>query len=433
MSDWTSFRNNGTPPSSLPVSLHPWTPGNKVKWRTELPGYGQSSPVSIGKLTFVTSVQGNMRDNNIVHAVDCVSGKLLWTQRRATSLKHEMSYYVSRAAPSPVCDRAGVYALFESGDLYAYRHNGTPMWTRNLGADYGVSTNEFGLGSSPAQTQTSLILVQDDPKQSYICSIAKATGETLWKKDREPRKSWTSPVIMRIANRDCVVISANGDLDIYDVASGEHLANFTGLKGNVLASVTPNADTVLIGATAAQARIAKPGAKLSPAESNCCIRLKTSGSTITPEVVWTGEKSLSDFASPIVQGQLAYYVSASGIVSSVDIASGKIVYSERIDGECWATPIPTKSSILFFTKKGSTIGLAHGRTFRIEGKHALWTESDAPRTKETFTTTSPGIPGGRGAGGASGTDNMDPILYATIATQHGLIYRTGSHLFRVSV
>ena len=118
---------------------------------------------------------------------------------------------------------------------------------------------------------------------------------------------------------------------------------------------------------------------------------------------------------------------------SGDIASGKIVYCERIDGECWTTPIPTKASRLCFTKKGSTIGLAHGRTFRVEGKHALWTENDAPRTKETFTTTSPGIPGGRGGGSTSGADNLDPILYATIATQHGLIYRTGSHLFRVSV
>ncbi|MFY8051176.1 MAG: PQQ-binding-like beta-propeller repeat protein [Armatimonadaceae bacterium] len=432
MSDWTSFRNNGTPPSNLPNRLHPWTPGNKVKWRTELPGYGQSSPVNFGKLIFVTTVQGSMRDTNLVHAVDAASGKILWTQRRPTSLKHEMSYYVSRAAPTPVCDRAGVYALFESGDLYAYAHNGTPLWSRNLGTDYGLSTNEFGLGSSPAQTQTNLILVQDDPKQSYICCIAKATGATVWKKEREPRKSWTSPVIMRIANRDYAVISANGDLDIYDASTGEHTANFTGLKGNVLASVTPNADTVLIGATAAQARIAKPGAKLSPAESNCCIRLKTTGSKITPEVVWMGERSLSDFASPIVSGQLAYYVSASGIVSSVDIATGKIVFTERIDGECWATPISTMSSVLFFTKKGATIGLAHGRTFRIDGKHALWGDSDAPRTKEGFTTTSPGNPGGRGAASASGTDNMDPILYATIATPHGLIYRTGSHLFRVS-
>jgi hypothetical protein len=76
--------------------------------------------------------------------------------------------------------------------------------------------------------------------------------------------------------------------------------------------------------------------------------------------------------------------------------------------------------------------VAHGRTFRVEGKHALWTESDAPRTKEAFTTTSPGNPGGRRAGSTSGADNLDPILYATIATQHGLIYRTGSHLFRVS-
>jgi outer membrane protein assembly factor BamB len=429
MTEWSTFRNNCLPLTSdirIPAS---WGPSSHVKWRIELSGYGQSSPVSFGKYIYVTSVKGSQRDHNVISCIDSVTGKDIWMAKHETSLKHEMSYYVSRAAPTPICDESGVIALFESGDIYAHDPKGKLRWSRSLSREYGMPSNEFGLGSSPTQTKTNVIIVRDDPSKSYICALNKATGATVWKTDREPRKSWTSPIVVNIDGLDVVVISSNGDVDFYDAATGKMIGNFGGLRGNIMASCTSAGGDLLIGATSAQARLAKPSARYSPTESNCCLSVRLVNGKVQSEAKWLGDNALCDFASPVVSGKLAYYVTASGIVHCVDKETGKGVFAERIDTPCWASPIVQSDRILFFGKNGVTTALATGKTFRKLGAYSLWTEGNTPLTKEAFTNNSPG---GRTAPPSGSNDSQDPIVYAAIATQMGLYMRTGSHLFCIA-
>lgn len=431
-SNWTSFRNGGGAGSAAGVKRLPrrWSPTQGIAWKTELPGYGQSSPVVWGGTVFVTSVQGPMRGQCLVHACDLKSGKLLWSRTFASSLLHEMSYYVSRAAPTPTVDAAGVYAFFESGELAALDHRGKTLWSRSLVKEYGKLENEFGIGQSLAQNADTIFVLVDDPGVAYLLAVDKKTGKNRWKVAREPRKSWTSPVITKHLGRELLIVSANGFVEGFDTKDGSLLWSLDRMTGNIMPSVCVEGDAVFVGATPAQARLARPGGRTA-AETNCCLRLTTKDGKPSAEVVWEGKKATCDFASPLAYRGLVYYVTAAGVVYCVDAKTGKELYSERIDSPCWASPLAVGEHVYFFGKNGITTVIKAGPVFEKVASNALWETQNPPKTKEPFSTT-PNNPAAGGPPRASGnSDAFDPILYGYAALEGQLVIRLGSHLYCV--
>lgn len=428
--DWTTFRNGGNNGAAgikhLPLR---WSPTQGIAWKTELPGYGQSSPVVWKGRVFVTSVQGPQRERCLVHACDLKSGKLVWSRSFASSLPHEMSYYVSRAAPTPAVDAKGVYVFFESGELAGLDHSGKTLWSRSLVKEYGTLTNEFGIGQSLAQNANTVFVLVDDPGVAYLLAVDKRTGQNRWKVDREPRKSWTSPVVTRHQGREVLIVSANGSVEGFDTQTGERLWSIDRITGNIMPSVSVEGDRVFVGATPAQARLARPGGRTA-AESNCCLRLTLREGKPSAEVVWEGKKATCDFASPLAYRGLVYYVTAAGIVFCVDAATGKELYSERIESPCWASPLAVGEHVYFFGKNGVTTILKAGPVFEKVASNRLWDTDNPPKTKEPFSTT-PNNPAAAGPPrpSSSGSDAFDPILYGYAAVEGLLVVRLGSHLF----
>ena len=434
---WTSFRNGGASSAGLRRLPLRWSPTQNVAWKTELPGYGQSCPVVWGGKVFATAVQGPMRERCLIHVCDLKSGKLLWTRTLASSLPHEMSYYVSRAAPTPAVDAQGVYAFFESGELAAFDHAGKALWSRSLVKEYGAYQNEFGIGQSLAQNADTLFVLVDDPGVAYLLAVDKKTGKNRWKVEREPRKSWTPPLVTKQGEKEILLTSANGFVEAFDTKTGATLWSVDRLTGNIMPSPTVDGDLVFVGATPAQARLARPGGRTA-AESNCCLKLVAKDGKPAAEVLWEGKKATCDFASPLAYRGLVYYVTAAGIVFCVEAKTGRELYSERIDSPCWASPLGVGDRIYFFGKNGITTVLKAGPRFEKLASNRLWETDDPPRTKEPFKTT-PNTPGAggppRGGGAAAagpgpgGSDSFDPILYGYAALDGQLIVRLGSHLY----
>lgn len=429
--NWTSFRNGGGAGMTAGLKRVPlrWSPTQNLAWKTELPGYGQSSPVVWGEQVFVTSVQGPMREKCLTHACDLKTGKLLWSRSLASNLPHEMSYYVSRAAPTPVVDGQGVYVFFESGELASFRHDGTPRWSRALVKEYGPFTNEFGIGQSLAQNAETVFVLVDDPGVAYLLAVDKKTGKNRWKVSREPRKSWTSPVLAKQGGKEILIVTANGFVEGFDTRDGSLLWSVDRITGNIMPSVWVDGERVFVGATPAQARLARPGGRTA-AESNCCLKLTERDGKPGAEVLWEGKKATCDFASPLAYRGLVYYVTAAGIVYAVDAGTGKEVYSERIESPCWASPLALGEHVYFFGKNGVTTVIKAGPVFEKVASNPLWDTQNPPRTKEPFSTT-PNNPANAGAARATSPDALDPILYGYAALDGQLVIRLGSHLFGV--
>lgn len=139
---WSSFQNGGEVEVSAANVPTEWTPSS-VAWKKELAGYGQSSPVIDGSRIYVTSTSGDMKENLFVEAFDKTSGKRLWVHEAKNSSPAKNTTYVSRAAPTPVCDSSGVIALFEGGNIVALDRDGQPRWSRDLPAEFGAISSPW--------------------------------------------------------------------------------------------------------------------------------------------------------------------------------------------------------------------------------------------------------------------------------------------------
>jgi outer membrane protein assembly factor BamB len=420
---WPAFHNGGnTSVEAKNLPAH-WSPEHGSAWKVELPGYGQSSPVVWKDRVYVTSIQGDEKELCLLFAVDLATGKIVWQREFPSSVRLKYAEMVSRAAPTPLIDANGIYVFFESGDLHALTHDGTPCWHNSLfDAAENAYQNNHGYGASPAQTDDAVIVLVDHKGPSYLLSVAKETGKTLWKTERTSRSSWSSPRVARIGGQDQVVVSSGGSVDGYEAGTGKSLWSYDGINGNTIPSASVVGDLVFVGASQARG-----GPSEAAAASNCCLRI-TPGKEASYEVLWKAEKALCSYVSPLIHRGHAYYVNSVGVLYCLDAATGRQVYAERIEGgSCWAQPIAAGDLIYFFGKKGVTTVVRAGSTFEQVASNRLWPD-DAPPQRA--------VPQEKPAGGdekarPAGPESMDPVVYGVAAVDDAFVVRLGTHLFRI--
>ncbi|MDG2220602.1 MAG: PQQ-binding-like beta-propeller repeat protein [Rubripirellula sp.] len=390
---WTSFRNGGASlaKSSLPTE---WSPNEGIAWQHELAGYGQSAPVIIDGKVFVSSVAGSMCEQLVLQCFDLTSGDSLWQYERPTSTGHPSNYMNARAAPTPLVDDDAVYAFFETGDFVCLDHAGNLRWHRNEAKAFGKFGNNHGLGSSPAMDDQNLYLLTEHDGPSFLSAINKKTGETAWQTTRASTKSWASPIVAQVSDRDkCIVVSSGGTVTGYSAADGTQEWQIDGIEGNSVPSPTTTENFLLVGARLPE--FATDG----QVQANCCLDLSqiTDGE---PRVVWRADKAICNYASPVTCNGYAYFMSKANVLHCVEIASGEMLYRKRLSLDCWATPVVCDDAIYFFGKNGQTRILQGGSEFTEIASNSLW-NADAPPAPESYAESTAGH-GGSGHGGGHG-------------------------------
>lgn len=346
---WPSFRGGScghTAAKELPRS---WGENKNIAWTVKLPGYGQSSPVVWKSRVYVTTVEGPNKDRCQVTCYRLRDGALLWSRSRAASIRIKSSRMVSRGAPTPLVDAQGIYAFFESGDLVAYTHDGELRWSRALCESYGRFEGNHGIGSSPVDLGESIALLLDHAGPSYCLCVDKSRGENVWKVDRKPRVSWSTPIVRKTKERSELVLSSNGQVAGYSIEDGSELWSIDGLKGNTVPSPSITADGAIVVGT-------------SKGESNMLIRpelakgvAKPKPDARDPRIAWIAEKARpTGFASPLVIAGCAVFLNKSGTLSAVSLSDGKHRWRQRAAESCWASPITDGTHLWLFGKSGQT-------------------------------------------------------------------------------
>ena len=221
LADWKEFRGNGSSLISsqerLPLE---WSDQNNLSWNTTTPGYGQSSPVIFDQYVFVTSVEGARKETLILSAFDLSDGRELWTHRAAPAQSIQDSDMISKAAPTPAADRAGVYAFFETGNLVALDHQGQLQWQRRLTDEFGAFGGRHGIGSSLRLCQAGVMALVAHDGPSYLICVDPRTGKTAWKTVRRKKVSWTTPAVTEHDGRELALVSGGDRVDAYDTKDG---------------------------------------------------------------------------------------------------------------------------------------------------------------------------------------------------------------------
>jgi outer membrane protein assembly factor BamB len=420
--NWPGFLGGGpvaVAPDSLPLT---WSPTENVAWKAPIPGYGQSSPVVWDGTVYVTSVEGAMKDTCHVLAFDLAGGRERWRHSFESSDKVKTSNYVSKAAPTPVADSHGVYAFFESGDVVALSRDGKELWRRSLSRDYGKFQNEFGLAASPVQTDDSIVVLIDHNGPSYLVALSKADGRTLWKTERSPRQSWSSPALVPVHGQPHVVCSSAGSVDGYDPATGKLLWSFAEVAGNTAATPLPFGDgRFLVGASPGR----EGGDRAAGArQSNVAMAVESSGGTMAPAVLWRTTEAMPTFGSPVVYAGHAYWVTRVGVVHCLDAETGEPQYTERVKQSCWATPLGVGDRLYLFGKDGLTTVLRAGPRFEVLAENPLWDPASVKVDAAAEAAWEETPERQRAAAMFAG-----PVQYGVAAVDGSLLVRTGDVLY----
>ncbi|QDT10463.1 PQQ-binding-like beta-propeller repeat protein [Planctomycetes bacterium K23_9] len=376
---WPAFLGQGktqeTHVDALPLT---WSPSKNVRWKTTIPGKGQSSPVVWGDTAYVTSIAGNMKETCIVTAISITTGQQEWSREFESAMPTRSNYFQSRSAPTPVVDDNHVVAFFETGSLVGInRKTGNTAWQRSLTTDYGAFESTIGLATSPVQLHDRVFLMIDHEGESYLLAVDKLSGETIWRTERFSRKSYASPSIIDINGSPQIVCSSDGSVDGYDPKTGKQLWTFEELGAN--SSNTPllaSKDSVLIGASPGMRDVNMADAR----ESNLCLRIVAQDDGFKPQVQWKSEKAVTTFASPMAHIGYAYWVTNAGVVFCYEVESGELMYRKRAGEQCWVTPIGVGDRVYLFGKGGQTTVLAAGPDFRVLAENELWDLDSIPAT-----------------------------------------------------
>jgi outer membrane protein assembly factor BamB len=175
-SNWPGWRGpEGTgvsPEKNLPLK---WSTNENVRWRVDLPGRGNSSPIVWGDRVFVS--QAVSADNRrTVMCFDRATGRLLWQSGVSYSEREQTQRDNPYCAATPVTDGERVIASFGSAGLYCYDFAGKELWHRDL----GKMNHMFGNAASPMLAGDLCLLNFGPDEKARLVAVNKKTGETVW-------------------------------------------------------------------------------------------------------------------------------------------------------------------------------------------------------------------------------------------------------------
>jgi len=404
--DWPEFRGpwgdghvsapGDTKPIGLPLR---WSETENVKWKTEIPDRGWSTPVVMDGRIWLTTATPDGHDFFAV-CVDAETGRVLVNQKlfhtdNPEPLGNSQNCY---ASPSPAIEPGRVYVHFGSyGTACLDSATGKILWQRQ-----DLPCRHYrGPASSVILFENLLILTMDGADVQYLVALDKQTGQTVWKsnrsvkfndaegfqgfaKDGDLRKAHSTPLIVNVNGQPQMFSPGAKAAYAYDPRTGRELWQVRFIAWSAAPRPLHSQSLALmitgLGATELLA-----------------VRVGAQGDVTDTHVAWKFNKNVAKTASPVIVDDLLYMVSDDGVVTCLEVATGNQVWRERIGGNHSASPIYADGRLYFANERGKTTVLKPGRTFEIL----------ATNTLESGCMASPAVAG------------------------KALIWRTKTHLYRI--
>ncbi len=194
--------------------------GRNILWRTKVPGAGNSSPIIWGEHIFLTSSSAKGTER-FVHCFNRADGRLRWTRQVPVhapepAVRDKNGY----ASATPVTDGKRVISFLGSCGLVCHDFDGNLLWHYDA---FTVKTGH-GAGASPLLYKDLVILAQDqNQSDSIFLALDKTTGKKVWQAKRARAMTWTTPIVVRVGERDEMIIAGGETVRGYDPASGKEL------------------------------------------------------------------------------------------------------------------------------------------------------------------------------------------------------------------
>lgn len=361
--DWPTFRGPALTGTSdeTGVPLN-WSADKNIRWKTALPGPGNSSPIVSRDRVFVTCATEKGKHRGL-HCFDRRDGHLLW-QRVVDYGEADPTHDTNPfCGSSPATDGQRVVVWHGSAGAHCYDYNGKPLWSRDLGAFRHI----WGYGSSPVFYRDSVLLNCGPGERTFVTALDRRTGDTLWQNDepggdegqekpgQKPKwiGSWSTPLVTKVDGRDQVLVSLPHHVQAYDPGNGKVLWSCDGLGDLVYTSVL-----VADGVGVAMSGYHGPAIGF---------KLGGSGNVTETNRLWhVTAQNPQRIGSGVIVGEYVYMVNEPGLVQCLELKTGKEVWKDRLGGEkVWASIIAAEGRLYVTDEGGTTFVFAPSST-RLE-------------------------------------------------------------------
>lgn len=357
--DWPEFRGpTGQGHSSergLPLE---WSESRNIVWKTPVPGRGWSSPVvANGRVWLTSAVRERGGASLRVLAYDAHTGTEavnveLFRIRSGDLLNPKNSH----ASPTPILDGDRVYVHFGAEGTAALTAAGEIVWKARVPYE-----NQHGTGGSPVLYDGLLIFNCDGWDAAFVVALDAGTGKIRWKTNRRvpADQAYTTPLIIRVADRDQLVSVGAYRATAYEPRSGKEIWRVSYRDGfsNVPRPVYGHGLVYI--ATGFQ----QP--------SLMAVRADGTGDVTRTHTAWTQARGAPFTPSPVLVDAVLYMVSDIGIASALDAQTGTALWQQRLGGNYSASPVSADGRIYFLSEEGVTTVIAPGREFRVLAKNQL--------------------------------------------------------------
>ncbi|GAB5402526.1 MAG: PQQ-binding-like beta-propeller repeat protein [Aureliella sp.] len=394
--DWPGFRGPGARGTmagyDCPESWDATDATDKrIKWRTEVPGLGHSSPVIFGDKLFLTTAVSAQEDvplqigrgGNIAAADDsgeqtwwvlCYdksTGDELW-RKKACAGKPKATRHTkaTHANASVAADEKHIVAFFGSEGCYCYDHDGNLLWEKDLGV---VDISKYGIGwgyaSSPSIYSDRVVLVCDDPKNPYLIALRLSDGEEIWRRGREgiSERSWATALVHGSGSNMQVVVNGWPWIVSYDFATGDERWRIEGGGDN------PTPSPFAIGETIYITNSHGGKSPIYAIESSATGNLSDTENDGSKSVLWQVERGGSYMATPVVWDDYLYLGNTNGVVRCFHATTGEKIYEQRLGGGASVTAslVAADEKIYCPSEDGFIYVIKPGPKFEILAKNNM--------------------------------------------------------------
>jgi len=198
-----------------------WSDSKNVIWKTPLPGRGHASPTIIGNRILLATSNPSEGTQSVI-CLDRETGTLTWSSEvNRGGLRKRIHRNNTHASSTISADNQHLFAQFEHHEavyLYALDLQGNQIWEQKI-SDYDPHY-PFGFGASPVLYQD-LVIAAAESRCGHLVAYRKATGEEVWRIDRNKATNYSSPIVTRIDGRDTLLLSGARQITALDPQTGD--------------------------------------------------------------------------------------------------------------------------------------------------------------------------------------------------------------------
>jgi outer membrane protein assembly factor BamB len=335
--DWPWWRGptrNGIAPAGPRPPLK-WGEGENVLWKAPVPGRGHGSPTVVGGHVYLATAETEPPTQSVL-CFDRKTGKRLWqTVVHRGGLPTKGNGRASLASSTVACDGDRLFVNFLNGGAVhttALDRTGKQLWQTKV-ADYVIHQ---GYGSSPA-VYGPLVIVAADNKggKGALAGLDRRTGKVVWKRPRPKTPNYASPIVLRVAGRDQLVMTGCNLVSGLDPLTGKTLWEVKGATTECVTSTVTDGQRVFTSGG-------------YPKNHVSAVRADGSGT-----LEWENGSRVYVPSLLAHQGCL-YGVLDAGVAACWKCDTGKELWRKRLKGSFSASPVLVGDTLFATNEAGRT-------------------------------------------------------------------------------